>query len=48
VFSLSGDTVSELEGRSAHIEKSLRTLIETHPKLARYGQLCIDIPPRFL
>lgn len=30
IFRLSGDNVSELEGRSAGIEKSLQTLIEKH------------------
>lgn len=30
IFRLSGDTVTELEGRSAEIEKSLQTLIEKH------------------
>lgn len=30
IFHLSGDTVTELEGRSAGIEKSLQTLIERH------------------
>jgi len=30
IFRLSGDTVSELDGRSAEIEKSLQTLIEKH------------------
>lgn len=30
IFHLSGDEVSELEGRSAGIEKSLQTLIEKH------------------
>ncbi|HEY6871109.1 MAG TPA: DUF5655 domain-containing protein [Geobacteraceae bacterium] len=30
IFRLTGDTVSELEGRSAEIEKSLQTLIEKH------------------
>jgi len=30
IFRLSGDSVTELEGRSAEIEKSLQTLIEKH------------------
>lgn len=30
IFRLTGDTVTELEGRSAEIEKSLQTLIEKH------------------
>ncbi|MBK5273684.1 MAG: DUF91 domain-containing protein [Desulfuromonadales bacterium] len=30
IFRLSGETVTELEGRSAEIEKSLQTLIEKH------------------
>lgn len=30
IFRLSGETVTELEGRSAEIEKSLQTLIERH------------------
>ena len=30
IFRLSGDTVTELEGHSAEIEKSLQTLIEKH------------------